>query len=421
MSTPTTNWAGNVVFGAARTHRPATVAELQGIVAASTKARALGTGHSFNRIADTDGDLISIAGLPEEIDVDTAARSVRITAGLRFGQVVTHLDDAGWALPNLGSLPHISVAGACSTGTHGSGDSNGAVATAVSAAELVTADGEIVTLSRAADPARFPGAVLALGALGIMTALTLDLQPTYDVQQYVYQDLPRREFDEHWAQVFAAGYSVSAFLDYQSPRFTQVWVKHRMDGDPWAAPATWLGATLADRPLNPVPGMSAEHCTQQLGVPGPWHARLPHFRLEFTPSSGDELQSEYFVPRARIAEALAALDPIADRIAALLQVGELRTIAADELWLSPAYRRDNAALHFTWVPDTEAVLPVLAMIEERLAPLEVRIHWGKVIAADAATVRGQFERLPDFAQLATTMDPAGKFRNELVERYLKEG
>jgi xylitol oxidase len=156
-------------------------------------------------------------------------------------------------------------------------------------------------------------------------------------------------------------------------------------------------------------------------VPGPWHARLPHFRLEFTPSSGDELQSEYFVPRARIAEALAALDPIADRIAALLQVGELRTIAADELWLSPAYRRDNAALHFTWVPDTEAVLPVLAMIEERLAPLEVRIHWGKVIAADAATVRGQFERLPDFAQLATTMDPAGKFRNELVERYLKEG
>jgi xylitol oxidase len=418
MSSPIRNWAGNVVFGAARSHRPASVAELQEIVAGSSRARALGTGHSFNRIADTDGDLISVADLPEEIDIDTAAGTVRISAGLRYGQVVSRLHEAGYALPNLGSLPHISVAGAASTGTHGSGNTNQALVNTISAAELVTADGELVTLSRAGDPGRFPGAVLALGALGILTALTLELQPPFDVQQYVYTDLPRAEFDANFAEIQAAGYSVSAFLNFTAPAFTQVWIKHRVDGATWDAPQSWLGATLADRPLNPVPGMSAQYCTQQLGVPGPWHTRLPHFRLEFTPSSGDELQSEYFVPRERIADALAALDPIADRIAALLQVGELRTIAADELWLSPHYRRDSAALHFTWVPDMAAVLPVLAAMEERLAPFDPRIHWGKVIAADPATVRGQFERLPDFVQLAKTMDPAGKFRNELLEKYL---
>ena len=418
MSSPITNWAGNIVFSADRLHRPATVAQLQELVAGSEHARALGTGHSFNTIADTDDTLISVAGLPPDVDIDTAAGTVRIAAGLRYGQVVGRLDDAGYALPNLGSLPHISVAGASSTGTHGSGNANRSLVNSISAVELVTADGELVTLSRAADPGRFPGAVLALGALGIMTAITLDLQPTYDIQQYVYEDLPRAEFDEHWPEIFAAGYSVSAFLDWQKPRFTQVWIKHRVDGATWQAPAHWLGAPLADRPLNPVPGMSAEHCTEQLGVPGPWHARLPHFRLEFTPSSGEELQSEYFVPRDRIAEALAALDPIADRIAPLLQIGELRTIAADELWLSPHYRRDNAALHFTWFSDTPAVLPVLTMIEERLAPLQARVHWGKVFTMQPEVVRGQYERLPDFLQLAKTLDPTGKFRNDLLNRYL---
>jgi xylitol oxidase len=416
MSSPITNWAGNIVFAAGQLHRPRSVAELQELVAGSGKARALGTGHSFNRIADTDGTLISVADLPVELDVDAAARTVRVSAGLRYGQVVTALDRAGFALANLGSLPHISVAGACATGTHGSGNDNQALVNSVSAVEIVQADGQLITLTRAGDPERFPGAVLALGALGVVTALTLDVQPTYDIQQFVYQGLPRASFGEHWKEVFAAGYSVSAFLDWKSPDFTQVWVKHR--GDDWKAPESWLGATLSDRPLNPVPGMSAEHCTEQLGEPGPWHARLPHFRLEFTPSNGEELQSEYFVPRARIAEALAALEPIADRIAPLLMVSELRTIAADDLWLSPAYQRDNAALHFTWFRDTEAVLPVLTLIEERLAPFDLRTHWGKVFTADPATVRGQYKRLDDFLALARTMDPAGKFRNDLLDRYL---
>jgi alditol oxidase len=415
MADQLTNWAGNIIFGAARVHRPVTVAEVQAIVAGSSHVRALGTGHSFNTIADTDGDLIYIAGLPDELEIDSAAHTARIAAGLQYGQIAGRLHDAGYALRNLGSLPHISVAGACSTGTHGSGVGNQALANSVAAVEIVTADGSLVSLSRAADPERFPGAVLALGALGIMTSLTLDLIPAFDVQQYVYQDLPREQFDAHAAEVFAAGYSVSAFLDFTRSSFTQVWVKHRVDGGTWDAPASWLGATLAEEPLNPVPGMSAVHCTEQLGVPGPWHARLPHFRLEFTPSSGDELQTEYFVPRERIVEALAALDPIADRIAPLLQVAELRTIAADELWLSPAYRRDNAALHFTWVQDTPAVLPVLTAMEEALAPFDVRTHWGKVFTSNPAA---PYERLPQFLELAKTLDPGGKFRNDLLNRYL---
>jgi xylitol oxidase len=239
------------------------------------------------------------------------------------------------------------------------------------------------------------------------------------MRQQVYEGLPLDVLDDHFTDVVASAYSVSLFTDWRAPRLTQIWLKQRLDEpEPVILGAPWFTAKPADGPRHPVPGFSPASCTEQLGVPGPWHARLPHFRLEFTPSNGEELQSEYFVPRARIADALAALDPIADRIAPLLMISELRTIAADDLWLSPAYQRDNAALHFTWFPDTEAVLPVLTLMEEALAPLETRTHWGKVFTASPAAVRGQYEHLDDFLALAKAMDPAGKFRNDLLNRYL---
>jgi xylitol oxidase len=420
MNGQLSNWAGNVTFGALRVHRPSSVNELRAIVAGARKLRTLGTGHSFNRIADTDADLVSVAGLPSTVEISADRRSVTVAAGVRYGELAERLHAEGLAVHNLASLPHISVAGACATGTHGSGERNGNLATTVSALEMVTADGDLVRLSRSADPDVFPGSVVALGALGVVTRLTLDVVPTFEVAQEVYERLPFAALAEHAAGIFGAAYSVSLFTDWTGPTVNQVWVKRRVD-EPVAGRSevdlTGLGATRADGPRHPVPGRSAESCTTQLGVPGPWHTRLPHFRLDFTPSSGEELQTEYIVARERGMAALSAVDAVRDRVAPVLQISEIRTIAADDLWLSPNYRRDSLAIHFTWVADAEAVAPVIAVVEERLAPLAARPHWGKLFDVAPDAVRARYPRLPDFVGLMSGYDPGGKFRNEMLDRY----
>jgi xylitol oxidase len=411
---PVRNWAGNVTFTASRVHRPSSVDELRELVASGRRVRALGTGHSFSRVADTGGALVSVAGLPPTVAIDPRRGTATVAAGLRYGELVAQLHRAGYGLPGLASLPHISVAGACATGTHGSGDRVGNLATAVTALELVTADGSVVTLTR--DDERFGGAVVGLGALGIVTRLTLELVPAFEVRQYVYDGLPYEVLAQRWPEIFAAAYSVSVFTGWTGAREAQVWVKQREGAD--RPPDQWLGARLAGAARHPIPGMPVANCTEQLGVPGAWYARLPHFRLEFTPSSGQELQSEYLLPRDRAGEALAALDGIRDRIAPVLQISELRTIAADQLWLSPSYRRDTVGFHFTWVADAAAVEPVLGAVEERLVPLGARPHWGKLFGVDPAAVRAQYPRWADFVALARELDPAGRFRNEFLDTYL---
>ncbi|MER7004041.1 FAD-binding protein [Dactylosporangium sp. NPDC000555] len=403
------NWAGNIEFGAARVHRPETVEQVQHIVAGAERVRVLGTGHSFNPIADTPGDLISVAGLPADIRIDAERGTVSVAGGVRYGELAERLDAAGYALHNLGSLPHISVAGAVATGTHGSGVGLGNLATAVAAIELVTADGELVSLRRG--DADFPGSVVALGALGVVVRVTLDVVPAYQVSQHVFEHLPRARLDAHWEEIAAAGYSVSLFTGWTGDTVDQVWVKRR-DGDA-PAPAELFGAKAAGGPRHPIAAMSPVHCTEQGGVPGPWHTRLPHFKLEFTPSSGEELQTEYFVARAEAVAAFAAVDRVRHLVAPALQISEIRTVAADDLWLSPHYERDSVALHFTWVPNNDLVLRAVEALEEQLAPLGARPHWGKVFRRAP-----RYPRSADFAALAARLDPRGAFRNAFVRRHL---
>lgn len=412
-----TNWAGNVTFRAARHHRPTSLDELQVLVAGSDRLRVLGTGHSFNRIADTTGDLVSVGDLPTTCEVDDHRRTVTVAGGMRYGEVVGPLHQQGWALHNLGSLPHISVAGAVATGTHGSGAGNGNLASAVRALEMVTADGEIVSLDRDRDAETFAGCVVALGALGVVTRLTLDVVPAYRMRQYVYDDLPIDALAGHLDEVLSGAYSVSIFTDWREPVRGQVWLK-RLDTDAGEPPGRWLGARLADGPRHPVRGMPTRSCTPQLGDPGPWHERLPHFRLEFTPSSGEELQSEYFVARGDALGALHAVAALRHRVAPVLQIAEIRAVAADDLWLSPAYRQDSVALHFTWIADEEAVAPVVAAVEDALALFGARPHWGKVFGTPPGVVAGRYERFADFAALARRLDPSGKLRNDMVEAYV---
>ncbi|MCD9873208.1 FAD-binding protein [Streptomyces guryensis] len=415
MTETVTNWAGNITYAAKELHRPHSLDALRSLVADSAKVRVLGSGHSFNEIAEPgpEGTLLSIAGLPPLIDVDTTARTVRVSGGVRYAELARMVHSHGLALPNMASLPHISVAGSVATGTHGSGVANGSLAAPVREVELVTADGDTVRIGR--DDARFEGAVTSLGALGVVVCLTLDLEPAFEVEQYVFTELPLAGLDlAAYETIAAAAYSVSLFTDWREPGFRQVWLKRRTDQPlaefPWAAPAT--------EKLHPVPGMPAVNCTEQSGVPGPWHERLPHFRAEFTPSSGAELQSEYLLPRRHAVEVLHALDGIRGTLAPVLQTCEIRTVAADAQWLSPAYGRDTVAAHFTWVEDTPAVLPVVRRVEEALDPFDARPHWGKVFTTPAAVLHGRYPRLGDFRALARALDPGAKFANPFVQAVL---
>jgi xylitol oxidase len=426
---PRTNWAGNIVYGAADFYRPATVSELRGVVARAGQIRVLATGHSFNDMADSPGAQVSLADLPPVVEVDSAAGLVRVPAGLSYGQLAPRLDAKGFALRNMASLPHISVAGACATGTHGSGLANKNLAASITALEFVTAEGDLVELSRGDDS--FPGAVVHLGALGVVIHLVLETVPSFEVSQRVYEGLPLEVLDDHFAEIMSSGYSVSMFTDWRAPRLTQIWIKQLHDDpNPYAAhvppaatappvaEAPWFAATPAPGERNPVPGVPADSCTSQLGVPGRWYERLPHFRPDFTPSAGDELQSEFLLPIEHAVPAIHTLNQISGSLAPVTRISEFRVIQADELWLSPCYRQDTVAFHFTWVPDMATVLPVVTLMEQRLAPFAARPHWGKVFTATPETLHAHYERLPEFLALARHYDPAGKFRNAYTARYL---
>jgi alditol oxidase len=418
MQATMTNWAGNLAYAAARVHSPSSIEELQQLVAASGRIRALGTGHSFSAVADTTGDLVSLAALPRVLRIDEAHSTVTVGAAIRYGDLAQALHARGYALRNLASLPHISVAGACATATHGSGNANGSLTTAVRSMQLVGADGGIVEIDPARDPDRFAATAVGLGALGIVTALTLEIVPTYDVRQFVYEDLPYRAFRSQADEILGGAYSVSLFTDCRESRFTQVWRKHRVDDGGAAAPSTLMGAPLADGPRHPVPGMDPLQCTEQGGVPGPWHERLPHFALEFVPSNGRELQSEYLIPRGLAGSALEAIDGIRSQIAPVLQVCELRSVAVDQLWLSPSFGRDTAGFHFTWVDDIKAVAPALAAVERQLEPYDARPHWGKLFTMAPDQVAQHYDRLPDFRAMRARHDPDGKFGNHFVDLHL---
>jgi xylitol oxidase len=413
------NWAGNYTYRAAQIHQPETVEQIQELVRRSQKIKALGTRHSFNDIADSPGDLISLEHFDKIVALDSDRRTVTVEAGVRYGQLARWLHGEGYALHNLASLPHISVAGACATATHGSGDRNGNLATAVSAMEFVTGEGDVVALSRAENPEQFEGAVVGLGGIGVITRLTLDVSPTFQMQQDVYENLPLAALEEGYDELTSEMYSVSLFTDWRSSTINQVWLKRLApEGISIKAEPGLFGARLAQKHLHPIGGISAENCTEQMGICGPWFERLPHFRMDFTPSSGEELQSEYFVPRQHAFAALRAIDQLREYVAPLLLISEVRTIAADNLWMSPCYRRDSVAFHFTWKQDWEGVRDVLPRIEAALAPFQARPHWAKLFTMSHDQLQSLYEKLPDFQRLLQHYDPQGKFRNEFLDRTI---
>ena len=409
------NWAGNYEYKAENLYSPKTVEEVQALVKKLDKQKALGSCHCFNNIADSPMNQISSQNLNKVISIDEKANTMTVEAGARYGQFAPQLDKKGFALHNLASLPHISVAGACSTATHGSGVKNGNLATAVRGLEFVTANGDVVNLSRDKDGETFNGAVVGLGALGIITKVTLDIQKTYQVRQDVFQDLPLQSLKDHFDEILSSGYSVSLFTDWQNQNISQVWIKRRVEVDTKPMGADFYGAKAATKNLHPITKLSAENCTEQMGVAGPWYERLPHFKMGFTPSSGEELQTEYFIPHENALEAILALEKKGSLIFPQLMITEIRTIAADNYWMSPCYKQDCVAIHFTWKQNPAEVSLILPVLEAELTPFKARPHWGKIFTMTPSVLHEHYEKLSDFLQLIKNYDPQGKFRNAYLD------
>jgi xylitol oxidase len=419
QDTPILNWAGNLTYSTTKNVHPQNVAEVISLTKKFPKFKTLGTKHCFNTIADSKEQFLSVDKLEPGIAIDKAAGTVSVAAGIRYGQLAEWLYKEGWALHNLASLPHISVAGACVTATHGSGIKNGNLSSAVRGLEFVTSQGNQVKLSKDKDGDQFAGAVVNLGAIGVITRMTLVIQPNFLVRQDVYEDLPLSQLEHHFDEIMGSGYSVSIFSNWQNQNLSQVWVKRKVEKDqPFNKPTDLFGAKPATRNLHPIKELSAENCTEQMGVPGPWHERLPHFKMNFTPSSGKELQSEFFVPRSRAYEAIMAVESLRDQIGPLLFITELRCIDGDDFWMSPCYKTPSLAIHFTWKQDWAGVSKLLPQIEEKLAPFNAKPHWGKLFTMSPSKFKTLYPRYEDFRKLVKEYDPPGKFRNDFLNSIL---
>jgi len=413
------NWAGNLVYATNNLHQPSSVEELQKLVKKLDKLKVTGTCHSFSNIADSSHNQVSLSEMGKGMQLDKTSQSVWVDGAVRYGELARYLFKEGYALHNLASLPHISIAGACATATHGSGDENGNLASMVTELEMVTGTGDKIYLSKEKDGEEFLGAVVGLGALGIMTKLKLNVLPHFDVRQDVYLNLPLDQMADNFETIFSSGYSVSLFTDWKNENINQVWIKRKVEEGVKVDPQAVLwGAKLADRDVHPIIEISAENCTAQMGVPGPWHERLPHFRMDFTPSSGEELQTEFFIPRKYAVKALKAVFSLTDQVSPQLLISEVRSIAADDFWMSTCYQEHHIAIHFTWKPNGPEVQKLLPVIEKALIPFQVRPHWAKLFRLPKSHLESVYPRMDDFRELMKRYDPKGKFRNAFLERNI---
>ncbi|GGA94410.1 xylitol oxidase [Puia dinghuensis] len=414
-----TNWAGNLTYSTAALRKAASIDDARGWIKGQQKFKVLGTRHCFNDIADSKDGFLSLAGMNKVIALDKTHHTVTVESGIRYGELAVFLNDNGYALHNLASLPHISVAGGVATATHGSGVHNGNLSSAVVGMEFVTASGEAVNLSRQQNGEQFLAAVVHLGGIGVVTKLTLAIQPTYQVRQYVYENLPMAQLEHHFDEIMSAGYSVSLFTDWRNRNIKEVWIKSRVgNGENMGTTPEFFGARAATKNLHPISDISAENCTPQMGVPGPWHERLPHFKMGFTPSSGKELQTEYFVPREHSYAAMMAVEKLHEQVSPHLFITEVRCIAADDLWMSPCGHQASTAIHFTWKPEWEVVRTLLPQIEQALAPYRARPHWGKLFTMSHARLAELYPRMHEFKQMLRHYDPGGKFRNAWLDRVI---
>jgi len=412
------NWAGNLEYSTSKIDYPKSLEEVQQLVKKYSKLKVLGTRHCFNTIADSKYNFISLREMKKIVSLDANAKTVTVEGGIKYGELCPWLNDKGFALHNLASLPHISVAGAITTATHGSGVRNKNLCGPVEALEIVTADGDVINFSKK-DGEKFYAAVVGLGAIGVITKVTLNIQPTFMMRQWVYIKMPLQQIKEHFDEIVSSGYSVSLFTDWQNESINEVWIKSLVDDASNAeAKKDFFGAAPATKNVHPIIELPAENCTEQMGVPGTWYERLPHFKMGFTPSSGKELQAEYFVPHEHAVEAIQAIQKMGKEIGPHLFISEIRTIDADDFWMSTCYKQPSVTIHFTWKQEWNAVSKLLPAIEKELAPFNAKPHWGKLFTMSPSTLASRYQKMNDFKKVVAEFDSKGKFRNEFLEKNI---
>ena len=409
------NWAGNLTFSAKEYIEVDSISKLQSIVSKATGVKVLATGHSFNDIADTTQTQISIKNLSNEIEIDSIKKVVLVPAGMQYADVCRYLENKGWALFNTASLGEITVAGAMLTGTHGSGSYNSVLSDCVEGIELVLESGEIFNISRE-DSEEFSGFVVSLGALGVLTKLKLKIVESFSVKQFVYENISIQSISENFDDVFDKAYSVSYFSNWKKNTTGQIWMKFLDDNNLAQLPSAWLDGNIANAKQHPVKVNDPSPCTDQMGISGKWLYRLPHFKLDSSPASGDEVQTEYLVDRSHVSEYIAELSNIGDEIADRVYATEIRTIKSDDLWLSGAYGRQTVGFHFTW-KKSDSLATFLPKIEEILGNHDGRPHWGKLFSTPRENLIGRYPKYSNFEDLLKKYDPNKKFRNSFINRY----
>jgi len=404
------NWSESFQFSATEIATPESTEALQTVIAEAPTAKAIGTRHSFNAVADSPGGvLVDVSTLRDvHLAIDHEQMTASVPAGWTYSQAVRELEAAGVALGNLASLPHISVAGATATGTHGSGDRNPMMSAEIVGVEVVDGEGQLRVVGEGHPDL---GALsLGLGAFGVFTRVVFAVRPTFQVQQDYYRSAPWENVLANLDDIFASAYSVNIHGDFSTDTVRGVWRKHVCDsGEIMVSPERLFGLTLER-------GQLPNAATTRLHKPGPWSVRLAHFRPDAAPSTGgDELQSEYFVSRAHAVDALDALRSIGDRIDPHLWGAEIRTVASDDLWISPATGRDTLSIGLTWRKHPEAVHDLLPVVESTLEPFDARPHWGKLFAMEAPRLHALYPRLAEFNALRATYDPAATFASPFLD------
>jgi xylitol oxidase len=412
------NWAKSLTYSTSNVYYPKNVEDVQEIVKKCAKLRIIGSRHSFSKIADSTEALICLDFLNKLVSLDKVNHTVTVEGGMKYGNLCEYLHENGYALNNLASLPHISIAGSIATATHGSGVSNYSLTSSVVSFELVKADGEVIVISRK-DGELFKATVVGLGGFGVVTKVTLELEPTYEIQQDVYTKLPMAALEKNFMEIASGAYSVSLFTNWQNKTINEVWFKAKVpkNGPKKYAPELY-GAKLATKKMHPVETQDAEPCTDQLGIPGPWYDRLPHFRMKFNPSTGKELQTEFFIPIEKAYEAIMAIESLNEKISPYVLITEVRMIKGDTDWMSPTYKRDSIGIHFTWKQEWETVQKLIPQVEAVLEPLDPRPHWAKLFSMSPSKLQSKYEKIDEFRALLKKFDPTGKFRNEFMNTYI---